>query len=586
MAQRKGKAGTGAETGATAPAGSGAGRITNAEIAAIFRKLADLLDIEGANPFRVRAYRQAALVIDTLPEPVADMIARGEDLTKLPWIGRDLAEKIRTIAETGHLPLLDEVMRRTPPVLTDLLQVRGLGPRRVEMIHEHLGIETLDDLEAALRAGRLRTLPGFGPKTEAKLLHEIEKLRQKGPERRWPIGEVREVAEALVAHLRAHPDTGFAEIAGSYRRRRETVGDLDMVAVAQSGPALIRHFTAFRECGEVVLKGITRSTIILRSGLHVDLRVVPAESCGTTLAYFTGARNHTIALRKMAVERGWKLNEYGLFDASGKVMAGARESDLYKAFAMAWIPPELREMRGEMEAARKGALPDLVAEGDLRGDLLWCADPGALPPLIEAAQARGLAWAGVLAAGPQKAGETFRAIDRMNESTPNFRLLKIAALEIPARGTPDLAEIAALSPDLVRAEAPPVSGETPRALTARWLNAIGAAERAGLRLILARLTSRRLSPASGEITRGPAPDLDTLLPAAAGGGHLAEVCQHPAGLGLDARECRLALEAGLPLALCSRAASPDGLGALTLALWQARRGWAETGDLANTAASP
>ena len=558
-----------------------ASRVTNSDIAAMFRKLADLLDIEGANPFRVRAYRQAARVIDTLPEPVSEMIARGEDLTKLPWIGKDLAEKIRTIVETGDLPILDEVMRRTPPVLTDLLQVPGLGPRRVEQIYENFGIETLDDLEAALRAGKLRALPGFGPKTEAKLLHEIEKLRQKGPERRWPIGEARPVAEALLAHLRAHPGTGFAEIAGSYRRRKETVGDLDMVAVAQSGPALIRHFTEFPECGEVMLRGITRSTIILKSGLHVDLRVVPGESCGTTLAYFTGARNHTIALRKMAVEKGWKLNEYGLFDEKGNVIAGRMESDLYAAFAMAWIPPELREMRGEMEAARRHALPALAGENDLCGDFLWRAGPQALAAMIEAARARGLSWAGVLAGRAEKAHETFRAIDRLNETAPGFRLLKIAPLEIPAQAPPDLATIAALAPDFLLAEAPPRPRESSESLTERWLDAMEAARRAGQRLILARLTNRHF-----DAPRGPLPDLARIAAAASAGGHLAEVCQRPDALGLDDAECKLAQEAGLRLALTSRAGKAAEIENLTLALWQARRGWAEAGDLANVASAP
>ncbi len=561
--------------------------ITNAEIAAIFRKLADLLAIEGANPFRVRAYRQAALVIDTLPEPVAGMVARGEDLTRLPRIGADLAQKIRTIVETGHLPLLDRVMRRTPPALGDLLQVPGLGPRRVEQIHEALGIETLEDLEAVLKAGHLRRLPGFGARTEARLLREIGKLRRKGPERRWPIGAVRNVARRLRDHLRSLPGCSFAEIAGSFRRRRETVGDLDMVAVARSGPALIRHFTAFPECGEVLLKGITRSTIVLKSGLQVDLRVVPAESCGTTLAYFTGARSHTIALRKMAVKQGWKLNEYGLFDETGKVMAGARESEVYAAFGMRWIPPELREMRGEMEAARREALPRLVEADDLCGDVLWRAGPADLAALVQAARGRGLCWAGVLAPDSGSPAEIFRAIDRHNAATPGFRLLKVARLEIPPAATsgnePDLAPLAALGPDLVLAEAPAARGETAASLTGRWRAAIGAADRAGLRLVLGGLANRRISPDTGQPVRGCAPDLGEILAAAAQGGHLAEVCQQPGRLGLDDTQCRMAGDAGVALALSSRAQGAGDLDALELALWQARRGWAEAKQVANTA---
>ena len=563
--------------------------ISNSDIAALFRKLADLLDIEGTNPFRIRAYRQAALVIDTLPRPVADMVANGEDLTQLRGIGKAIAQKITRIVQTGDFPKLDEVMERTPPVLTDLLQVPGLGPRKVEQLYETLGVETLSDLEAALRDGRAAALPGFGAKTVANLLAELEKLKTKGPEKRLPIIDADPITRLLLTHLNAFPGVIHVQMAGSFRRRKETVGDLDMVASAENGSGLIRHFCEFADVKRVELRGITRGTIILKSGLHVDLRVVNAQSYGTTLAYFTGSRAHTIFLRKMAVKKGWKLSEYGLFDKDQKSLAGPEEAGLYKAFGRDWIPPELREMHGELEAARHHRLPDLAQQKQILGDLhLRRADPG-LDAQIKAAKALGYGWIGIAdplrspacpkAQSPDDLRHQIATIDRLNAADPDFRILKSAAVEILKDGSLAIKDALLGQLDYVVCRIVTPQGLGEKAQTQRLIGAMDQATARGARLVIGQLTGRRNNQAPGWQV-----NFDEIIAAASQHSHLLEINQDPALLGLSETQCQRAIEKNVRIALGSGAAAPADLGRMKYALWQARRGWAQAADLANTRA--
>jgi len=569
--------------------------VTNGDIAAMFRKLAELLSIEDANPFRIRAYRQAAQVIDAQPRPVASMLAEGADLSDLPGIGDDLADKIATIVATGDLPLLDAVMARTPPVLTDLLAVPGLGPRRVEQLYDSLGIETLDDLALALRAHRVAALRGFSDRTEASLLGAVRGLQEKGPGSRLPIATARPVARALLTYLRGYAGVIRVEMAGSYRRRRETVGDLDMVAAADDAAGVIRHFGDFGDVRRVTLRGITRSTVVLKSGLHVDLRVVRPDSFGTALAYFTGARSHTIALRKLAVKNGWKLNEYGLFDSAGKVLAGPDEAGLYKAFGMQWIAPELREMGGELAAATRHALPVLANGDDIRGDPHVGTTASSLSAQIAAARARGHRWIGIAdpvrrpgAAGGAAGGAARGAggglsaqgllrqiaeIDRLNAADPGFHVFKSAVVAIGPDGDLQIADKLLHALDYAVCYLPDPASDSRANSTWRLLRAMDQ----GPRLLLARASGRGRNGASAAPV-----DLGPILTAARRHGHLIEVCARPDWLGLSDRECRLAKSAGAGLALVSAADDPAGLAAIDLGLWQARRGWIAAADLANS----
>jgi DNA polymerase (family 10) len=340
--------------------------VRNAEIADLFDRMAALLEIQGANSFRVRAYRNAARTVGGLPRSVADMLAEKEDLSKLPGIGKDLAGKIAEIVDTGHLAALEEVEKEVPAELVDLTRLPGLGPKRVEILHKDLGIRDLAELERAVRKHRIRELRGFGPKTEQRILEALS--RHAPEERRHKLADVEEIASSYVDYLRAIPGVKEVIVAGSYRRRKETVGDLDILVTCKKGTPVMKGFVEYDEVDTVISRGTTRATILLRSGLQVDVRVVAEASYGAALYYFTGSNAHNIAVRTIAVKKKLKINEYGVFKGEHRV-AGKTENELFKAVGLRYIEPELRENRGEIEAAKKNRLPRLVSVSDIRGDL-------------------------------------------------------------------------------------------------------------------------------------------------------------------------------------------------------------------------
>jgi DNA polymerase (family 10) len=340
--------------------------VHNADIARLFNRMGDLLEIEGANPFRVRAYRRAASTIEDLPESAASMLAAGRDLSELPGIGEDLAGKIGEIVATGRFKALDEVEAHTPSTLAALTSIPGLGPKRVHKLHEALGVTSLDDLAKAAAAGKIRELSGFSAAAEAKILGELEKHRQAVP--RFKIATAGDIATAISEYLKAFKGVGKVVVAGSFRRRKDTVGDLDILVTAKDGAATIEHFVAYEEVAEIVSKGTTRGTVILHCGIQVDVRVVPEVSYGAALHYFTGSKAHNIAVRGLAQTRTLKINEYGVFHGS-KRLGGGTEEEVFAAAGLPYIEPELREDRGEIAAAKEGRLPDLVRLSDIRGDL-------------------------------------------------------------------------------------------------------------------------------------------------------------------------------------------------------------------------
>ena len=313
--------------------------------------MADLLEIEGANRFRVRAYRNGARTVAEHPRHMSDLVATGDDLTALPGIGKELAAKIQEMVETGRLSKLEEVKQRTPGSLLQLLKIEGLGPKRVQALYEDLHITNLDELEVAAKQGRVRELHGFGAKTEEKILADLAQAREAEARTRLDVAE--SLIEPLVDYLRALNGVTRVEVAGSYRRRKETVGDIDVLAIGEDGVAIIQHFVEHEDVNTVVSQGETRSTVFLRSGLQVDLRVVPQESYGAALQYFTGSKAHNVALRTRAVKQGYKINEYGVFQDDERV-AGETEAEIYGLLDLAYIEPELREDRGELQGRQSG----------------------------------------------------------------------------------------------------------------------------------------------------------------------------------------------------------------------------------------
>jgi DNA polymerase (family 10) len=423
--------------------------VHNADIASHFNRLADLLEIEGANAFRVRAYRRAAQTIEDLPVAAAEMIAKGESLAELPGIGEDLAAKIREIVATGRLTLLEDVEARTPSTLAVLTTLPGLGPRRVHALHEQLGISTLDQLARAAKAHKVRELPGFSEKMETHILEEIGKHRST--EQRWKISTAADFAETMRAFMEHCPGVRHVVVAGSYRRCKDTVGDLDILVTCAKGKTAVDHFTSYEEIAEISARGPTRATVKLKAGIQVDLRVVPEESYGAALHYFTGSKAHNIHIRKLGQDKGLKVNEYGVFRGEKRI-SGAKEEDVFNAVGLPYIEPELREDRGEIEAAAAGRLPKLVALADIRGDLHVHTNESdgknSLREMALAAKARGYDYIAItdhskhatIARGldEKRLSKQLNEIDRLNDEIDGIHLLKSSEVDILADGSLDL----------------------------------------------------------------------------------------------------------------------------------------------------
>jgi len=558
--------------------------VHNRQIADIFGRLADLLEIEGANPFRVRAYRNAARVVGGHPRSLADLVAADADLSDLPGIGKDLAAKIATIVQTGRLPKLDEVEQRTPPALSELMRVPGLGPKRVKTLHEALAVRSVEDLRRALRSGRVRELPGFGARTEAAIAAGLEHLAQTGQRTLRPDAE--EVAAPLLAHLRAVPGVKEIAVAGSYRRCRETVGDLDILVTCRRGTPVMAALADYDEVETVVAQGETRSTVLLDSGMQVDLRVVPQVSWGAALHYFTGSKAHNIAVRRLGVKKKLKINEYGVFRGERRV-AGRTEQELYAQVGLPYIEPELREDRGEIEAARAGTLPRLVTVADIRGDLHCHTDATdgqhGLAQMARAGQERGYAYLAItdhskrvaMAHGldRRRLAEQIDAIDRLNERLDGLVLLKGSEVDILEDGTLDLPDAILRRLDLVVCSVHYQFGLPRGKQTARMLKAMDNP----LCSILGHPTGRLLNERVAYDL-----DLEAVLEGAKERGCAVELNAQPARLDLDDIACRQAKEIGVRVAISTDAHSTGNLGYMRYGVDQARRGWLEPGDILNT----
>ena len=340
--------------------------MTNQEIAKIFSKTADLLEIKGENPFKVRAYRNAARIIENSSKDFNKLVKEGFDLTRLPGIGKDLSEYIKEIVTTGKFHKLEELQKEIPSGLVEMLSIEGLGPKRVKQIYDAFGVTSLEELKKYAQSGELAKLPGFGPKLIEKILKGVKQLKKAGIRFLW--AEVEEIAEEIRGYLLDFEGVEIVEIAGSYRRKKETVGDLDILVVAKDYPKVSEYFIKFPKVKEVHSAGLTRSTVFLENSLQVDLRAVAKESYGAALHYFTGSKAHNIEIRKIAIEKGLKVNEYGVYKEDKKI-AGATEEEVYEAVGLCYIEPELRENRGEIEACLQKKLPKLIEYGNLKGDL-------------------------------------------------------------------------------------------------------------------------------------------------------------------------------------------------------------------------
>jgi DNA polymerase (family 10) len=561
----------------------------NIEIAKRLDEIGDLLDIQGANPFRIRAYHAAARTIGTLPTPVQSLLKTEPDaLEELPGIGADLAGKIGELCRTGSLPLLRQLTRKTPESLVALLRIPGLGPRRAKLIHKSLGVRTLPQLERAARAGRLSKLRGLGAATEQAILQGIAQEKAHG--NRVLLADAEAYARPLVEMLHATPGVLDVEIAGSFRRRCETVGDVDLLIAASKPASVVQRFVHDASVARVLAEGPTRCSVVLESGLQVDLRIVPRVSFGSALHYFTGSKPHNIAVRAMGVKRHLKINEYGVFRGTRRI-AGRTEREVYAAVGLPWIPPELRENRGELQAAHAGTLPHLVELTDVKGDLQvhTTATDGhnTLAEMIEACAGRGYEYVAVtdhthavrVAGGLTRAGfrKQFREIDALQKKWPRLKILKGAEVDILESGALDLDDATLAELDLVLVSVHSHFNLAKAAMTRRVIRAL---QHPRVH-IFGHPTSRLIGK------REPLPlDMPVIVQAARDYGVMLEINAQPDRLDLNDRYAAMAREAGVPLVISTDAHRIAELDYLRFGVDQARRAWCTARDIANTRAAP
>lgn len=563
--------------------------MTNQDIAAQFDQIADLLEFQGANPFRVRAYRNAARTIRDLAESVAAILADPDrSLEEIEGIGKDLAEKTALLVKTGSLPLLEELRAAVPESVLAILRVPGLGPKRAALLHHELKIDTLDQLRDACLAHKVRELKGFGEKTEQSILRGLDVAGQA--ERRVLWIEADAIAQTILAHMRECPAVRQIAAAGSYRRGKDTVGDLDFLAVADKATAAMEHLAAFDADAEILARGETKMSLRLSSGTQVDLRAVAAESFGAALQYFTGSKEHNIILRGRAKDAGLKINEYGVFRGE-KQIAGRTEEEVYAALGLPCFPPELREARWEFQWADAGRVPKLIELTDIRGDLHmhsdWTDGTATIEEMAAAAKRRGLQYIAItdhskrvsMVGGldAKRLRKQWAEIDRLNERLKGIIVLKGVEVDILERGGLDLPDDVLAEADWVVASVHYGQRQPREQITRRVIEAICNPYISCIGHPTGRMLLRR---EPYEI------DLEAVISAAAEEGKALELNAHPVRLDLDDAACAAARAAGVPVTISTDAHSPDGLDAMRCGVQQARRGGLQAADVANTRSWP
>ena len=557
--------------------------VHNADIADLFNRVADLLEIMGENPFRIRAYRNAARTAGGLSQSLATMVEQEKDLTELPGIGKDLAGKIEEITKTGTFSQLQELEDRIPPQLVRLMKIPGLGPKRVKILYDELDITNLEDLKKAAAEGKIKELKGFGDKTEKMILADIGREKK---ETRIKLNVAEEIADAIVDHLKKVEGVRDVIVAGSYRRKKETVADLDILATCKKDSRVMDAFVHYDIVEKVVAQGDTRSTVVLRSGVQMDLRVVPGESYGAALHYFTGSKAHNIAVRTLGVKKGLKINEYGVFKGKNCI-AGKTEEEVYDQVDLPFIEPELREDRGEIEVAKGGKLPRVITLKDIRGDLHvhTKATDGrhSLEQMVEAARNRGYQYVAITEHSKrlsmthgfdaERLARRNEEIDRLNGKLKGFVVLKSIEVDILTDGALDLPDSILKELDLTVCSVHSRFNLPREKQTERILRAMD------------NPYFNVLAHPSGRLINEREPydvDIETLLKAAKDRGCIMEVNAHPDRLDLNDTDCKLAKEMGVKVVISTDAHSMTDLNLMRFGVWQSRRGWLEKEDVLNT----
>lgn len=572
----------------------------NLEIAAALDEMADLLEIEGgANPFRIRAYRNAVLTVQDHATPLRVLVDEGADLTELPSIGSEMASHIEELVKTGRLTRLEELAERIPRSLVTLTRLPGVGPKKARKLWDELDITTIDDLEAAAAAGEVAELEGFGAKTQTKILDAIERHRKRSG--RFRLHEVDELIAPLLEWMRASKAVQRLEVAGSYRRRKETVGDVDLLVMSKDAPAVIERFLDYPPVHDVIKQGENAASVHLANDLQVDLRVLDEETIGAALVYFTGSKEHNIELRQRALERGLSVSEYGVFELAGegeesvtsttgrelgKRVAGRTEEEVYESVGLPWIPPVLREHRGEIAAAEKGELPDLVTLADIRGDLqmhsTWSDGKATIEEMLEACAAKGyeyfaltdhsqaLAMTGGMDA--EKLSRQLGEIDEIAARHPEIRFLRSMEIDILADGSLDLDDESLAKLDFVVISIHSKFDLPRDQQTKRLIRAI----EHPLTDVVGHPTGRIIG------RRDPIEfDLAAVLDCAAENHVAMELNAHPSRLDLRDTHLMEAKKRGVPIMISTDAHRPEELDLMHYGVEQAQRAWLTPDDVLN-----
>ncbi len=559
-------------------------KVTNAEVAAILFEIADLLTLEGVS-FRPRAYLRAARAIETLDEDITDIYDRGE-LETIPGIGTAIAAKIQTVIDEGTLPYLDKLRKELPAGLRELMEIEGVGPKKARLLYTERGITGIEDLEAAVRERRVRTIRGFGEKSETKIAESIQVWKERHS--RFLLGFILRQAEAIEQKLKSHPAVMEACLAGSIRRRKETIGDVDVLVSTNDPDTVSEFFCSLPEVQRVVMKGPKRSTVVLPENLQVDLRVIQQDQFGAALQYFTGSKAHNIHLRRRAINQAMKLSEYGLFARDGgEIIASEREEDIYHALSLAFIPPELRENTGEIEAAAEDQLPRLIGYGDVKGDLhmhtRWSDGAHTIREMAETARNRGLEYIAIcdhaegLPVAHGMSAEDIRKqakeIADLNRNLDGITILHGIEANIDTEGNLDVRKEVLAGLDFVVGSIHTSFGQPEPEMTERLLTAI---HHDHLDMI-GHPTGRII------LKRDPYQfDTDTVFEAAAAAHVLLEINAFPTRLDLSDINCRRARSFGVMMGIGTDAHNTEHLRHLDLGIAVARRGWLEGADVINT----
>jgi DNA polymerase (family 10) len=560
----------------------------NQELAKIFTEISEYLEMDGV-PFKPYAYQKAALTLETLKDDVEDLYRKGgfKALKSIPGVGESIAKKIEEYLTTGRIEYYEEYKRKLPIELDEIVGVEGVGPKKAKALYEQLGIRTLEELEAAARAHRIAPLFGFGDKTEQNILQAIEFL--KASKGRFLLGEILPLAQRVLEELRRLPEVERADTAGSLRRMKETIGDVDFLVISKNPARVMDFFVNQPGVVKIWGHGTTKSSVRMKEGFDMDLRVIPPESYGAALQYFTGSKDHNIALRKIALDRGYKLSEYGLFEGS-RLIAAQTEEEVYGKLGMPWIPPELRENRGEIEAALAGRLPQLVGYDDIRGDLHvhcnWDGGANSIEEIVQAAMALGYDYVGISdhtqylrierGLNEERLLARNREIDRINDRLSregrNFRVLKGCEANILADGSIDIKDEVLAELDFVIAGIHSHFRMPREEMTRRLLTAMHNPHVDIISHPTGRILKRReeYSVVFSDLLQG-AKDTGTIL----------EINSYPERLDLGDVNILAAKQAGIKMVINTDSHNISQLHLMPFGISQARRGWAAKEDIIN-----